>query len=70
MAKRITDRHPHPKHERLLVFLRTDSKFYQAQTYLDGKLRQVSTKSTHLPTAFKLAQDPARAWTIEVPRGL
>lgn len=45
MAKKITDKHPHPKHDRLVVFLRTDSKFYQAQTYLDGKLRQTSTKS-------------------------
>jgi hypothetical protein len=57
VAKKITDKHSHPKHQRLVVFLRTDSKFYQAQTYLDGKLRQTSTKSTHLPTAFKLAED-------------
>jgi hypothetical protein len=57
MATTVLDRHPHPKHTRLTVQLRSNSKFYQAVTYLDRKLRQVSLKTTHLPTAFKLAED-------------
>jgi integrase len=53
----VVERHPHPKFKRLSVQLRTDSRFYQAVSYLDGKLRQSSTKTTHLPTALKLAED-------------
>jgi hypothetical protein len=53
----VVERHPHPKHARLSIQLRSDSRFYQAITYLDGKLRQASTKVTHLPTALKLAED-------------
>jgi hypothetical protein len=57
MRVHITDRHPHPKYPRLALQLRTNSKFYQALTFLDGKMRQVSTKTTHLPTALKLSED-------------
>jgi hypothetical protein len=57
MATTVIDRHPHPKYPRLTIQLRSNSKFYQAVTYLDRKLRQVSVKTTHLPTAFKLAED-------------
>src|SRR2546421_262561 len=57
MATTVSERHPHPKYPRLTVQRRSNSKFYQAVTYLDGKMRQVSTKTTHLPTAFKLAED-------------
>jgi integrase len=57
MATTVLERHPLPKYPRLTVQLRSNSKFYQAVTYLDGKLRQASVKTTHLPTAFKLAED-------------
>jgi hypothetical protein len=37
--------------------LRNRSRFLQTVTRIDGKLRQTSTKTSHLPTAFKLAED-------------
>lgn len=49
--------HKHPKHPRLTLHLRSDSQFYQARTYLDGKLRHQSTKTANMRTAFKLADD-------------
>jgi integrase len=57
VATKVIERHAHPKYSRLTVQLRSDSKFYQAVTYLDGKLRQTSTKTPQLPAAFKLAED-------------
>lgn len=53
----VIERFPHPRFVRLVLQQRSDSRFFQAVTYLDGSLRQWSTKSTHLPTAFKLAED-------------
>src|SRR5690242_18799599 len=53
----VTERHFHPKYPRLRVELRTDSKFSQAVTRLDSKLRQHSTRSTNLSTALRLAED-------------
>jgi integrase len=54
---KILEQHPHPKFPRLVLDLRNNSRFYQARTFLDGKLVQKSTKTTQLPTAFKLAED-------------
>ncbi len=53
----VVDRHSHPKYPRLSVQLRSDSRFYQAVTYIDGRLRQVSTKTGDFRTALKLAED-------------
>jgi hypothetical protein len=57
MATEILERHSHPKYARLSIQLRSNSAFYQAVTFLDGKLRQNSTKTRELATAFKLAGD-------------
>ncbi len=53
----MLERYPHPQHERLRVERRSDSRYYQAVTRVDNKLRQKSLKTTHLPTAFKLSED-------------
>lgn len=53
----ILESHAHPKFPRLYVQLRSNSRFYQALTYLDNKQRQKSLKQSHLPTAFKFAED-------------
>jgi hypothetical protein len=53
----VLERYPHPKLPRLTIQLRSDSRFYQAVTFLDDKLKQHSLKTTNLPTAFKLAED-------------
>ncbi len=53
----ILESHAHPKFPRLYVQLRSNSRFYQAVTYLDNKQRQKSLKQSHLPTAFKFAED-------------
>jgi hypothetical protein len=54
---RITETYKHPKYPRLTLDRRETSQYYNARIYLDGKLRQKSTRSNHLPTAFKLAED-------------
>jgi hypothetical protein len=54
---KVLEQYPHPKYPRLIIDRRTNSRFYQARTFLDGKLKQKSTKSDHLPTAFKLGED-------------
>src|SRR5262245_63148245 len=53
----VLERYPHPKYPRLTLQQRSSSRFYQAVTFIDGKLRQTSTRSDHLPTAFKLGED-------------
>lgn len=53
----VLERYPHPKYSRLVLQQRSDSRFFQAVTYIDQRLRQWSTRSDHLPTAFKLAED-------------
>lgn len=55
---KILENHVHPKHPRLYVQLRSNSKVYQALTFLDGKKRQKALKkTTKLTTAFKLAEE-------------
>jgi integrase len=54
---KVIEQHRHPKFPRLVLDLRTNSRFYQARTFLDGRLVQKSTKTTQLATAFKLAED-------------
>lgn len=54
---KVIERYPHPKYPRLQVQLRSNSRFLQAWTRLDNKQRQVSLKTSHLPTALKLAED-------------
>lgn len=54
---KVIEQHHHPKYARLVVDLRTNSRFYQARTFLDGKLVQKSTKTAELRTALKLAED-------------
>lgn len=53
----VQERHAHPKFPRLSIQLRSDSRFYQAVTFLDGKLRQKSLKTCELPAAFKVGED-------------
>lgn len=53
----VRERHAHPKFSRLSIQLRSDSRFYQAVTFLDGKLRQKSLKTRELPAAFKLGEE-------------
>ncbi len=62
LAKPEPDTEPyvstHPKHQRLFIELRPKrSRFFQARTYLDGKLHQTSLKTDHLPTAQRLGED-------------
>lgn len=61
MKHRISETHKHPRFPRLVVDLRSKSRFYQARTFLDGKLYQHSTKSESLTTALKLAEEWYRA---------
>ena len=49
------DRFSHPDYPRLYLFQRTSSRFYQAQTYLDGKLKQESLKTPDTKLALKLS---------------
>ncbi len=56
MKTRVLERYPHPQFKRLTVQLRNNSRFFQAATFIDKQL-QKSLKTTHLPTAFKLAAD-------------
>jgi hypothetical protein len=53
----IAARYPHPKFPRLSVQMRSNSRFYQAVTFIDGKLVQWSTKTPDLPLALKLSED-------------
>src|SRR5688500_19432841 len=53
----ILEKYPHPKYPRLTVQHRTVSRFFQAVMFLDRRYRQTSTKTPHLPTAFKLTED-------------
>jgi hypothetical protein len=49
-------RHPDPDfHRRLYVYRRKDSRWYQAETFLDGRKRRATLKAEELTTAFKLA---------------
>src|SRR5450759_397748 len=57
MKHRILEQHTHPKHQRLVVDLRSKSRFYQARTFWDGRVMQHSTKTDQLGTAFKLAEE-------------
>lgn len=54
---RVIEKHLHPKFPRLVVDLRTNSRYYQSRTFLDGRLIQKSTGTTALATAFKLAEE-------------
>jgi hypothetical protein len=57
MPHTLLETHRHPKYPRLALDLRADSRFYQARTYLDGKVRLKSTKTEALPAALKIAED-------------
>jgi hypothetical protein len=57
MSRIIEQTHRHPKYARLYLDKRSNSRFYQGRTFLDGKVKLCSTKSDHLPTALKLAED-------------
>ena len=57
MPNTTVERHKHPKYPRLTILLRADSKYYQAITFLDGKPKQGSLKTSQLPAALKLAED-------------
>jgi site-specific recombinase XerD len=54
---RVTERHTHPVHDRLKIELRNKSRFYQACTYFDGRIRQHSTRTSSLTTALKLGDE-------------
>jgi len=51
----VLEQHAHPKFPRLSVQLRSNSRFYQAVTFLDGRLIQRSMRSEALETSLKLA---------------
>src|SRR4051794_31206053 len=57
MARLLRETHKHPKYPRLSLDLRADSRFYQARTYLDGKVRLKTTQTHVLTTAFKVAEE-------------
>jgi integrase len=57
MGRMLLESHKHPKYPRLTLDLRADSRFYQARTFVDGKQVSKSTKTPHLKTALKLAED-------------
>jgi integrase len=57
MANSVTERHRHPQFPRLRIELRSSSRYYQAVTQIDGRLRQSSLKVTQLETALRLAED-------------
>ena len=52
----ILEQHEHPKYPRLKIQLRRRSRYYQALTFLDGRMWQTSLKTTALETAFKLGE--------------
>ncbi len=54
---RLIEQHTHPSHPRLYVQLRDDSKWLQAVAFIDGRKQQHSTRTQHLPTAYRLAED-------------
>jgi hypothetical protein len=54
---RVVEKHQHPKHPRLTLELRSSSRFYQARTFIDSKLRQKSLKTSELTTALKLSEE-------------
>ena len=54
MKHKIVETHEHPKYPRLTLQLRNISRFYQARTFLDGRLLYHSTKTDRLTTALKL----------------
>lgn len=56
MAK-LLEQHTHPKHPRLYVQLRDDSKWLQAVAFVGGQKSQYSTRTQHLLTAYRLAED-------------
>jgi integrase len=53
----VVERHTHPKHQRLQVHLRSDSRFFQAVTFIDNKTKQKSLKVESLTTALRLAEE-------------
>ncbi len=58
MAKvKVIARYEHPKFNRLQVQQRSNSRFLQAWTRIDGKPRQASMKTTDVPLGLKLAED-------------
>jgi hypothetical protein len=57
MKHKVTEQHVHPKYPRLVIDLRSKSRFYQARTFLDGRLLQHSTKTPELTTAMRLAAE-------------
>ena len=54
---RLVEQHTHPQHPRLYVQQRSDSRWLQAVAFVGGQKKQFSTRSQHLPTAFRLAED-------------
>ena len=53
----VLERHTHPKFSRLQIHLRSDSRFFQAVTFHDGKTKQKSLKVAALTTALRLAEE-------------
>ena len=53
----VVERHQHPKHPRLQIHLRSDSRFFQAVTFHVGKTKQKSLKVDALTTALRLADE-------------
>jgi hypothetical protein len=56
-----SERHEHPDHPELYVFQRPRSRFYYAETCVDGRKDRRSLKTDRLSTALKLASEWFRA---------
>src|SRR5262245_7438671 len=57
MPRTLLESHKHPTLPRLSLDKRADSRYWQARTFLDGKVRLKSTKTDELTTAFRLAEE-------------
>lgn len=54
MSKVLLEQHRHPQQKRLILQLRSNSRFWQARAWVNGKWSSHSTKTTQLTTAFRL----------------
>jgi integrase len=57
MGKILLESHLHPKYPRLHLQLRSNSRYWQGLTSIDGKKVLKSLKTTDLKTALKLGED-------------
>jgi hypothetical protein len=56
MGRVLKEKHRHPTIPQLSLDLRSDSPFYQARAFIDGRQRGTSTKTTDIRTAYRVAE--------------